>query len=110
MDGDDEEWARCFAALGSVQRIAVVRTLVRAGPEGLTTGTLRERVDLPASTLTHHLKALAEAGLIAQARRGREIRCIAAAYDRVEALSRFLLEECCADAPEAGRHAEGMHG
>ena len=65
--------ARAFAALGSEQRIAVLRALVRAGPQGLTTGGLREKVDLPASTLTHHLKTLAEAGLVKQARKGREI-------------------------------------
>jgi len=96
--------ARAFAALGSEQRITVLRALVRAGPEGLTVGALRERIGLPASTLTHHLKTLAEAGLVDQERKGREIHCAAAAYDRVEALSSFLLSECCADAPAAAKH------
>ena len=99
--------ARAFAALGSEQRISVLRALVRAGPEGLTVGVLRERVGLPASTLTHHLKTLAEAGLVDQARKGREIHCAAAAYDRVEALSTFLINECCADAPDGAKHNHG---
>ena len=90
--------ARAFAALGSEQRLAVLRTLVRAGPEGLTVGGLRDRVGLPASTLTHHLKTLAEAGLVDQEKRGREIHCSSAAFERVESLSRFLMNECCADA------------
>ena len=110
MKRDDEAWARSFAALGSVQRIAVLRTLVRAGPDGLATGTLRERVDLPGSTLTHHLKVLAEGGLVEQTRRGREIRCVAAAYDRVESLSRFLLEECCSDVPRTAPPERAAHG
>ena len=99
--------ARAFAALGSEQRISVLRALVRAGPAGLTVGALRERIGLPASTLTHHLKTLAEAGLVDQERKGREIHCAAAAYDRVEALSAFLLNECCADAPAEAAHQHG---
>lgn len=90
--------ARAFAALGSEQRLSVLQVLVRAGNEGLTVGTLRERVGLPASTLTHHLKTLADADLVVQERRGREIYCAAAAYDRIELLSQFLLAQCCADA------------
>jgi len=90
--------ARAFAALGSEQRLAVLQVLVRAGPAGLTVGALRKRVGLPASTLTHHLKTLADADLVEQERRGREIYCAAAAYDRIELLSQFLLARCCADA------------
>lgn len=99
--------ARAFAALGSEQRIAVLRALVRAGPEGLTTGGLREKVDLPASTLTHHLKTLAEAGLVIQERRGREIHCSSTEFERVERLCAFLLSECCADAPAGATHDHG---
>lgn len=99
--------SRAFAALGSEQRIAVLQALVRAGPQGLTVGVLRERIGLPASTLTHHLKTLAEAGLVEQERKGREIHCAAAAYDRVEALSKFLLNQCCADAADGTAHHHG---
>jgi len=109
MDDDQTilDAARAFAALGSEQRIAVLRALVRAGPGGLTVGVLRERIGLPASTLTYHLRTLAEAGLVDQERKGREIHCAAAAYDRVEGLSVFLLNECCADAPAVTAHSHG---
>ncbi|MBM2291640.1 helix-turn-helix transcriptional regulator [Sulfitobacter pseudonitzschiae] len=89
--------ASSFAALGSEQRLSVLRTLVRAGPEGLSIGTLGERTGVTGSTLTHHVKVLAQAGLVTQARQGRSIICAAVAYDTVRHLSEFLLNECCAD-------------
>lgn len=87
-----------FAALGSEQRLSVLRCLVRAGPEGLSIGELGARSGVTGSTLTHHMKILAQADLVQQEKQGRSIICIAAAYDEMEALSQFLLRECCADA------------
>ncbi|SFD48734.1 ArsR/SmtB family transcription factor [Roseivivax sediminis] len=86
-----------FAALGSEQRLSVLRTLVRAGPDGLSIGTLGERSGVTGSTLTHHLKILAQADLVTQSRAGRSTICAAVAYDEVAALSEFLLRQCCAD-------------
>ena len=94
--------ASTFAALGSEQRLAVLRTLVRAGPEGLTIGTLGERSGVTGSTLTHHMKILAQAGLVTQTKQGRSIICAAVAYEQVRALSNFLLKECCADSEHEG--------
>lgn len=96
------EAAACFAALGSEQRLGVLKTLVRAGPEGLSIGELGERSGVTGSTLTHHMKLLAAAGLVQQVRDGRRIICIGAAYERMQGLSKFLLEECCADSAEGG--------
>lgn len=90
--------ASTFAALGSEQRLGVLRILVRAGPDGLPIGELGQRSGVTGSTLTHHMKILAAAGLVRQVRDGRKIICIAAAYDEMTALSDFLLNECCADA------------
>lgn len=100
-DADTARLAAAFAALGSAQRLGVLRTLVRAGPEGLTIGALGDRCGIPGSTLSHHLGALARAGLIRQSRQGRAVLCAAAAYAEVEELSRYLLTECCADRPAA---------
>lgn len=97
-----------FAALGSEQRLGVLRTLVRAGPEGLSIGVLGERTGVTGSTLTHHMKILASAGLVTQAKQGRSIICAAVAYDDVEALSEFLLNECCADSADAA--GDQKHG
>ncbi len=100
--------ASTFAALGSEQRLAVLRVLVRAGPEGLTIGELGERAGVKGSTLTHHMKILAAADLVQQSRKGREIICVGAAYDTVEELSGFLLSQCCAD--RANSEAETDRG
>ncbi len=93
-----KEAASTFSALGSEQRLGVLNTLVRAGPEGLSIGKLGDRSGVTGSTLTHHIKILARAGLVRQTRMGRSTICAAAAYDEMKTLSRFLLSECCADA------------
>ena len=92
-----EEAAQAFAALGSEPRLEALRVLVRAGPQGLTVGEIRDALDIPASTCTHHLRFLAAAGLVKQAKKGRQIGC-SADYERIEALAGFLIRECCADA------------
>jgi DNA-binding transcriptional ArsR family regulator len=89
--------ASTFAALGSEQRLVVLRTLVRAGPEGVSIGELGKRSGITGSTLTHHMKILAQAGLVTQSRQGRSIICAAVAFDEIRTLSNFLLQECCAD-------------
>ncbi|MEL6373183.1 MAG: metalloregulator ArsR/SmtB family transcription factor [Pseudomonadota bacterium] len=103
-----EEVAQAFAALGSEPRLSVLLTLVRAGPDGLTVGDIQKRLAVPASTLTHHLRFLTSAGVIAQERDGRMITC-RAAYDRIEALAGYLTRECCADQPEADAPATKTH-
>ena len=102
--------ASAFAALGSEQRLSVLRVLVRAGPDGLTIGELGERSGVTGSTLTHHMKILLAAGLVAQAREGRRIICIGADYTRMNELAAFLLEECCADNPETASQKDDHHG
>lgn len=89
--------ASTFAALGSEQRLGVLRVLVRAGPDGISIGELGQRSGVTGSTLTHHMKILAHADLVTQSKQGRSIICAAVAYDHVKALSDYLLNECCAD-------------
>lgn len=96
--------AQAFAALGSEQRLAVLTTLVMAGPEGLNMGQLGEKTGIAASTLTHHLRFLTQAGLVVQEKRGRAIVCAAAEYEAVERLSQYLLLNCCAEAPHGAEH------
>ena len=72
-------------------------TLVRAGPDGLAIGELGARSGITGSTLTHHMKILAQAGLVSQQKQGRSIICAAVAYDELRELSQFLLRNCCAD-------------
>lgn len=99
--------ASAFAALGSEQRLTVLRSLVRAGPDGLSMGELGERCGVTGSTLTHHLKILVGAGLVTQEKRGRSIIVGAADMTKMQALSDYLLLECCADAPAGKAHDHG---
>jgi ArsR family transcriptional regulator len=72
------------------------RTLVRAGEAGLPVGALQQRLAIAASTLSHHLRALIQAGVLEQTRDGRTLIC-RARYDRIQGLATFLVYECCAD-------------
>ena len=101
---DLPEAASAFAALGSEQRLHVLRTLVRAGPKGLSIGVLGERSGVTGSTLTHHMKILAAAGLVQQEKQGRQIICIGVAFERMQELSEYLLKECCADSAAGEGH------
>jgi ArsR family transcriptional regulator, arsenate/arsenite/antimonite-responsive transcriptional repressor len=89
--------AQGFAAMGSEARLDVLRTLVRAGESGLTVGEVQERTGIAPSTLAHHLKFLTAGGLITQQKVGRTV-LNRADYDRLHALSDFILDQCCADA------------
>ena len=84
-------------ALSHDTRLAAFRALVQAGPDGLPVGELRERLDLPAATLTAHLNVLRAAGLLADERQGRSIR-VRAAYGQMNALLAYLTQNCCAGA------------
>lgn len=86
-----------FAAVGSAPRLQVLTLLVRAGDSGLTTGDIQQKLDIPASTLTHHLKHLADGNVIKQVKQGRAMFNIAN-YDHLNVLAEFLLKECCVDA------------
>jgi len=86
-----------FAAVGSSPRLQVLTLLVRSGEAGLTTGDIQQKLGIPASTLTHHLKHLADGNIIKQVKQGRAVFNIAN-YDHLHALADFLLNECCVDA------------
>ena len=75
--------ASTFAALGSEQRLMVLNALVRAGPEGLSIGASGQRSGVTGLTLTHHMKILAQAGLVQQQKQGRSIICAAVACDEL---------------------------
>jgi ArsR family transcriptional regulator len=85
-----------FAAAGAASRLAVLKKLVRTGPDGMTVGTLQKKLNMPASTLAHHLKHLSDSGLIEQKKIGREVINIAR-FNQIKALANFLLSECCVD-------------
>jgi ArsR family transcriptional regulator, arsenate/arsenite/antimonite-responsive transcriptional repressor len=83
-----------LAALTPSSRLALYRVLVQAGPEGIAPGALSERLDIPAPTLSFHLKALSHAGLVDDRREGRNI-FYTANYAQMNALVGFLTDNCC---------------
>ncbi|PTX57430.1 ArsR family transcriptional regulator [Litoreibacter ponti] len=91
------EAASAYAALGSEQRLQLLRTLTRSGAQGMSIGSLGEATGLSGANLTHHLKILANSGLIQQTRQGRSVICAMADTATFKRLNDFLLAECCAD-------------
>jgi DNA-binding transcriptional ArsR family regulator len=94
-----DELALCLEKLGHPNRLEIFRLLVRAGPDGLPVGDIQRHLDIPGSTLTHHLSQLVAAELVQQTREGRVLRCTAA-YDRMEDIVASLTAECCAGVPQ----------
>tara|TARA_R110000787_G_scaffold195970_1_gene307293 strand:- start:568 stop:888 length:321 start_codon:yes stop_codon:yes gene_type:complete len=86
--------AIALASLGHEARLSLYRLLVRAGNDGLNVGEIGEQLDLPASTLSHHLRALVQAGLVIQEKRGREV-FNRPDFDAMAGTVAFLTEECC---------------
>ncbi len=93
--------ARCLEKLGNATRLEIFRLLVRAGPAGLAVGEIQEYLDIPGSTLSHHVSHLVNAGLVHQQREGRVLRCTPN-FTLIDEVIRFLTEECCAGVAEAG--------
>ena len=88
-----------LAALAQETRLAIFRLLVRQGPDGLPAGTIGERLDIPAPTLSFHLAQLSRAGLVTSRRDGRSI-LYAADYRGMNGLLTYLTEDCCQGRPE----------
>jgi ArsR family transcriptional regulator len=91
---------KSLAALAQESRLAVFQLLVKRGPEGFTPSELSEKLDIPAPTLSFHLKELQNAGLVASRREGRFL-FYSARFDRMKVLVAFLTDECCSQAEEA---------
>ena len=90
----EKDAAPQLAALGNRTRLRLFRLLVRAGAEGLNVGQIQAQLEIPASTLAHHLAALSRAGMVEQEKQGREVIC-RANYEAMNALVGYLTEACC---------------
>jgi len=96
----DDAAAR-LEALGNPTRLKIYRTLVRAGAEGMPVGRLQDKLDVAASTLSHHLKALIGVGLVTQTREGTTLVCHTN-YDMMRGLLEYMVEECCVEGTGIG--------
>jgi len=90
-----QQAARCLEKLGNPTRLEVFRLLVKAGTDGLPVSVIQEHLGIPASTLSHHMAHLVNAGLVRQDREGRVLRC-RPDFDLMVRVIGFLTEECCA--------------
>ncbi len=87
--------ARCLEEIGNPTRLEIFRFLVRAGPEGLAVGELQDHLNIPGSTLSHHIARLVNVGLVKQEREGRILRC-RPNFALMNQVIGFLTEQCCA--------------
>jgi ArsR family transcriptional regulator, arsenate/arsenite/antimonite-responsive transcriptional repressor len=86
--------AEQLAALGHPARLAVLRFVVQGDKAGTAAGEIQAHVDMPASTLSHHLKRLVDAGLLS-ARSEGTYQYYAAVYESLRTLTDYLWEDCC---------------
>jgi ArsR family transcriptional regulator, arsenate/arsenite/antimonite-responsive transcriptional repressor len=91
---DIETASKCLSELGNPHRLEAFRLLIKAGPEGVTVGDIQKHLNIPKSTLSHHISHLVWAGLAKQEREGRVLRCTAN-FALADALVSYLCAECC---------------
>lgn len=91
---DTKDAVTALAALAQGSRLAAFRMLVELGPVGANPTDLAERLDIPANTLSFHLKTLAQADLITAEPSGRSIR-YRANFEQMRGLVDFLTRNCC---------------
>src|ERR1700746_1701757 len=93
-----------FAALGGEARLDILRLLLAAHPTRMIAGEVQEELEIPASTLSHHLEKLKQVGLV-NVRRDGTFLWYSANTDALREVLGFLYEECCtrsrAVAPES---------
>lgn len=89
-----EHYAACLKSLGHPARLGILRVVIQGPVEGTPAGEIQARMGIPASTLSHHLADLAQAGLVQVARQGTTLR-YAACFDQLKALTSYLWEDCC---------------
>ncbi len=89
-----ETAALILSKIGNPTRLKIVRMLVRVGDEGLPVGAIQKKLNIPGSTLTHHISHLKNAKVIRQERHQATLYCIME-YDQLSKLVDYLTEECC---------------
>jgi ArsR family transcriptional regulator, arsenate/arsenite/antimonite-responsive transcriptional repressor len=88
------KYADMFSAMGTEARLRIMQLLLSAHPEGMVVGEIQEELDIPNSTLSHHLDKLKNEGLV-QVRRESTFLRYTANTEALQEILRFLYAECC---------------
>ena len=87
-------FADMFSAMGTEARLRIMQLLLSAHPEGLVVGEMQEELEIPNSTLSHHLDKLRNEGLVRVRRESTFLR-YTANTEALQEVLRFLYAECC---------------
>ncbi len=88
------QYADMFSAMGAEPRLRIMRLLLSAHPDGMVVGEIQEELDVPNSTLSHHLDKLRSEGLVNVQRESTFLR-YTANNEALQELLQFLYAECC---------------
>jgi DNA-binding transcriptional ArsR family regulator len=88
------KYADMFSAIGTEPRLRIMQLLLTAHPEGLVVSDIQEELEIPNSTLSHHLDKLKTEGLVDVQREGTFLR-YTANTGALQELLQFLYAECC---------------
>jgi ArsR family transcriptional regulator, arsenate/arsenite/antimonite-responsive transcriptional repressor len=91
---DVARYADMFSAMGAEPRLRIMRVLLAAHPDGMIVSSIGAELDIPASTLSHHLEKLKNEDLVKVRREGTFLWYSANAEVLQELLG-FLYAECC---------------
>jgi len=87
-------YADMFAAMGTEARLRIMQLLLTAHPEGLVVSEIQDELDIPNSTLSHHLDKLRNESLVHVKRESTFLR-YTANHEALQELLQFLYAECC---------------
>src|SRR5271169_1459252 len=87
-------YADMFAAMGAEPRLRIMQLLLTAHPQGLVVGEIQEELEIPSSTLSHHLDKLKNEELVSVRREGTFLH-YTANTEALQELLQFLYSECC---------------
>jgi len=88
------KYADMFSAMGNEPRLRIMQLLLSAHPEGMVVGEIQDELEIPNSTLSHHLDKLRQEELVEVKREGTFLRYTANS-DALQELLQFLYAECC---------------
>ena len=88
------KYADMFSAMGTEARLRIMQLLLSAHPDGMVVGEIQEELDIPNSTLSHHLDKLRMEDLVNEKRESTFLR-YTANTDALQEVLQFLYAECC---------------